>query len=203
MAQARLRVLSGPQAGEEVDFVDSLLIGRSNAVGLALKDATVSREHARLFHRAGQWFVVDLKSSNGTHVAGRTVSRAELRDGDEFALGAVQLRFALLREERPPAASAPEEQLEIELPGGGAEEAPVVRTPAAPPQPSRLGSAAVRRLEAPAGGPAPRMLHQAGPGLMREDLSQWGFFPKALVILAVVALGAALFYCAFRLASGV
>ena len=93
MAEARIQVLSGPEAGKEVTFRDSLILGRSHAAGLVLHHPTVSREHARIFFRNGTWNVVDLKSRNGTRLRGKPVTREEIRHGDELVLGEVRLRF--------------------------------------------------------------------------------------------------------------
>ncbi len=95
MAEAKIVVLSGPGAGKEVTFRDSLILGRSRAAGLVLPHPTVSREHARIFFREGAWFVVDLKSRNGTRLGGKGITKSEIRDGDELLLGEVKLRFHL------------------------------------------------------------------------------------------------------------
>jgi len=121
LAQAKIQVLSGPQAGQEVVFRDSLILGRSQAAGLVLHHPTVSREHARIFFRNGTWNLVDLKSRNGTRLGARPVTKAELAEGDEITLGEVKIRFLVLEEEEGEGRSPVEEGRVPEGPGTGGE----------------------------------------------------------------------------------
>ncbi|MEE2939646.1 MAG: FHA domain-containing protein [Planctomycetota bacterium] len=95
---ARLFVLSGDSIGESFQFDGTTVIGRSAEADVTIPAASISRRHARLVPRAeaGVWGVVDLDSSNGVFVGGARVRKAELRDGDTFVLGDVEVR---LREE--------------------------------------------------------------------------------------------------------
>lgn len=43
-----------------------ILIGRDPACDCVINDSTVSAQHARLIHRQGQWWIEDLRSTNGT-----------------------------------------------------------------------------------------------------------------------------------------
>lgn len=67
---------------------DALVVGRTEAVDIALADASVSRRHARFFRRENQWFVEDLGSRNGTVLNGEVVRGARaLRPGDLIRIG--------------------------------------------------------------------------------------------------------------------
>jgi hypothetical protein len=68
-----------------------ITLGRSSSCQLVFDDDTVSRRHAALVFKHGAWHVVDLGSSNGTYVNGRRVIEAEVRPGDELALGGARL----------------------------------------------------------------------------------------------------------------
>jgi FHA domain-containing protein/uncharacterized protein DUF1707 len=68
-----------------------ITLGRSSSCQLVFDDDTVSRRHAALVCRDGAWHVVDLGSSNGTYVNGRRVMDAEVRAGDELALGTTRV----------------------------------------------------------------------------------------------------------------
>lgn len=75
-----------------------MLIGRSPGAGIALEDSTVSGRHAVLEseisrNREQRFYLRDLKSKNGTYVEGKRISRAPLRDGDEFRIGWSTFRF--------------------------------------------------------------------------------------------------------------
>jgi hypothetical protein len=70
---------------------DELLVGRQASCDVVLNGPYVSRRHARLVFRDGNWIVQDLKSTNGTEVNGLSVGRCELCAGDELAIGTHRL----------------------------------------------------------------------------------------------------------------
>src|SRR5262245_49665249 len=69
------------------------VIGRSSRCDFVVDDPNVSRRHAELQLRDGTWYVVDLESTNGVSVNGRTVGTSRLSPGDEIALGTARLQF--------------------------------------------------------------------------------------------------------------
>jgi hypothetical protein len=69
------------------------VIGRSSRSDLVVDDPNVSRKHAELQRRGGDWYVLDLESTNGVAVNGKQVRTARLEPGDEIALGTARLRF--------------------------------------------------------------------------------------------------------------
>jgi uncharacterized RDD family membrane protein YckC len=79
-----------------------LTIGRDPSNDLVLPDAMVSRRHAVVEHRDGDFLVRDCRSANGSVVNGERVSERALRDGDLLAIGSVRLQF---REDPPVSAS--------------------------------------------------------------------------------------------------
>lgn len=90
---ARLYVLSGADIGRTLDFERSIRIGRIAGCDLVLRDASISRSHARLERGSDGWEVIDEDSRNGVTLAGARVKRSGLADGQEFKLGEVLLRF--------------------------------------------------------------------------------------------------------------
>ena len=67
-----------------------LVVGRSPAVGVAIDDASLSREHARFTRRHDDVVVFqDLDSRNGTWVGGERKPSGELRTGHDVLLGSV------------------------------------------------------------------------------------------------------------------
>jgi uncharacterized RDD family membrane protein YckC len=68
-------------------------IGRDPGNDLVLPDAMVSRRHAVVECRGGQFFLRDLSSANGSIVNGDRVSERGLRDGDLVAIGSMRLLF--------------------------------------------------------------------------------------------------------------
>jgi hypothetical protein len=68
-------------------------IGRSPDCEIFLDDVTVSRNHAVLAERDGQFFVEDQGSLNGTFVNRRRIDSQELENGDELQIGKYRLTF--------------------------------------------------------------------------------------------------------------
>lgn len=72
-----------------------LTIGRDVSNDLSIElDMRVSRAHAAIRSRDGQWLLVDLDSRNGTFVNGHRVANHPLRNGDRIAVGDRVLRFS-------------------------------------------------------------------------------------------------------------
>lgn len=68
-------------------------IGRCENADLRIDSAQVSREHAEVYERGGNWCIRDLGSTNGTEVNGESVTDAQLRDGDVIRFVDIELIF--------------------------------------------------------------------------------------------------------------
>lgn len=68
-------------------------LGRGAEADVLLDDPRVSRQHAVIRWRQGQWEVLDDTSTNGTEVNGAGIELHVLHDGDEISLGGVLVRF--------------------------------------------------------------------------------------------------------------
>jgi len=93
------------------------VIGRkSDVCDVALKDASVSREHAEIRMEANKCIIRDKGSLNHTHVNGKEVQRSPLKHNDLITIGDFALRFLekLPTERRP----VPIGDEEITLPAG-------------------------------------------------------------------------------------
>lgn len=75
----------------------SVSIGRNNTCDVVVDDPSVSRTHAHLYNRLGQWVLFDNDSSNGTQINNTPIFRGmqyPLHDGDVILLGCkVSLTF--------------------------------------------------------------------------------------------------------------
>jgi len=101
-----LTVIQGPDKGRtfELPGNEPQLVGRSSEA-LQLTDTTISRRHAELTPDAGDWFIRDLGSQNGTFVnAQRIHDRLKLRPGDQIRTGSTLLVFGRA-EARPESAA--------------------------------------------------------------------------------------------------
>ena len=70
------------------------LLGRDPCATIAIEDATVSRQHARIVIHAGRAALEDLGSKNGTWLGGTRIATSEpLADGDEIRVGPAAMTF--------------------------------------------------------------------------------------------------------------
>lgn len=88
---ARLRVVSGPAAGQTVDIEEEVVIGREDT-DLAIDDDELSRRHAVVRRHANRLQVEDLGSTNGTFVDGNRIAEPTLLGGGaEIKIGTTVL----------------------------------------------------------------------------------------------------------------
>ncbi|MEO8378390.1 MAG: adenylate/guanylate cyclase domain-containing protein [Acidobacteriota bacterium] len=73
------------------DVRSDLSIGRTEGNDLVLNHPSVSRKHARLESRNNQWWIIDLKSTNGVKINGGLIAEAAINAGDKILVGSVQL----------------------------------------------------------------------------------------------------------------
>lgn len=84
----------GLEAGERFDLIGGISIGRSRDCDVQIEDRYASSLHARVFSRAGRFFVEDMNSTNGTLLNGATLNgEAELIDGDSVQIGDTVFRL--------------------------------------------------------------------------------------------------------------
>jgi pSer/pThr/pTyr-binding forkhead associated (FHA) protein len=68
-------------------------IGRAKANEVVVNDVSVSSEHCRIRPEDGHFVLHDLKSTNGTFVNERRVTRHVLTEGDVVKIGETSLMF--------------------------------------------------------------------------------------------------------------
>jgi len=67
-------------------------VGRAPRADFIVESALVSRLHCRITATGDKLEVVDLRSTNGTFVNGKRVTKGHLVDGDTLRVGRVELR---------------------------------------------------------------------------------------------------------------
>jgi len=72
---------------------DSLTIGRKPDNDVTIESDSVSRHHAVIERRAGEFHIRDLNSQNGTQIRGQSLSSQLLKDGDTIQVGIARLVF--------------------------------------------------------------------------------------------------------------
>jgi pSer/pThr/pTyr-binding forkhead associated (FHA) protein len=92
---SRLTVTAGKLAGTSLPLGGAaIVVGRAQSCTLVLEDDYASSRHARFFQQGDQWYVEDLGSTNGTTVAGRTISEpTPINPGTEVRIGQTVLEL--------------------------------------------------------------------------------------------------------------
>jgi hypothetical protein len=84
----------GNRVGESFPLEgDRMTVGRRPDSDVFLDDVTVSRDHALVVKRGGDFHLDDLGSLNGTYVNRRRIESHKLADGDELQIGKYKLTF--------------------------------------------------------------------------------------------------------------
>ncbi|MFL5321833.1 MAG: FHA domain-containing protein [Myxococcaceae bacterium] len=139
--------LTGTESGRRFQLTAAnAVVGRAEDAPIRLRDASVSRRHAKLEQVQDRLWIEDLDSPNGVFVNGRRITRrALLPDGAVIEIGQTLLRLQLPEVAPPPAekilsaepmpipmAAEPEAKLQLVRPAPECEEAPVAHEPKSP-----------------------------------------------------------------------
>ena len=73
--------------------LETFTIGRKADNTLAIEDPAVSGHHARIVKVQAVFFLEDLKSTNGTAINGKPITRHQLRDADVITIGQHRIVF--------------------------------------------------------------------------------------------------------------
>jgi pSer/pThr/pTyr-binding forkhead associated (FHA) protein len=84
-----------------------ITIGRLPDNAVMIDNPAVSGHHARVFYEGNRVILEDLRSTNGTFVNGRPITRHVLQHGDEVLVGKHSIVFDQNAAENPPSATAP------------------------------------------------------------------------------------------------
>jgi pSer/pThr/pTyr-binding forkhead associated (FHA) protein len=93
-----------------------IIVGRPHPEGRPdidlVSDPTVSRRHARLYQRDGNWWIEDTGSRYGTFVNGVKLEyRRQLRPNDAIRIGETTLRLGVEEEEMPTVKGVVEDEI--------------------------------------------------------------------------------------------
>jgi serine phosphatase RsbU (regulator of sigma subunit) len=112
---ATLVTLQGPNPGRHFRLAGGAsLIGRMPNAAVYLDSLAVSRQHARVVHLDGGYFVEDLGSSNGTFLNGQLIERrTPLTEHDTLQVGPYVLA---LRPDPAPPAAEPDQIIRARVP---------------------------------------------------------------------------------------
>lgn len=95
--QATLVNKMGIKEGEKFPLGKrGLVIGRRKTNDICLEDENVSRAHAAIDYVAGNYYVTDLGSTNGTFVNGTRINKVKIKQGDLIKIGTIVLEFKVV-----------------------------------------------------------------------------------------------------------
>jgi pSer/pThr/pTyr-binding forkhead associated (FHA) protein len=150
---------SDPAGSERIEVSDEMIVGRSDTCQIIVQDGHPSRRHARLSVVGGALWVEDLQSANGTFVNDQPIkTRTQLHNRDKIAFDLSVFVVAA------PGAAMADEATVLRAPAADPEATvlrphvvePVAPTPAAaaPPPPDPVPAAAAAPVTPPAPPPA-------------------------------------------------
>ena len=93
----KINIIHGPDKSKSFEIhEDKVYIGRSPVNDIQVKDLSVSRRHLRVTRRDNNYFVMDLKSTNGTFINGEEISpwkEVEVQEGIPIVMGMTVIGF--------------------------------------------------------------------------------------------------------------
>jgi len=90
----RLHFLSGHLKNETFPLLEKTVkIGRGADCEIDLRDPIISKDHAKIECKDGQYTITDLESKHGTLVNDVKIKKKKLMSGDEITMGESRLRF--------------------------------------------------------------------------------------------------------------
>jgi predicted component of type VI protein secretion system len=205
-----LIVRTGPRAGERIELLGELVVGRENA-DLTVHDEEVSRRHLAVRPHEDGVELEDLQSTNGTFVDGARLSAVVVVSSSaRVTLGETELEIeievpepeidpgATRLRERPPERDAtvmrPTPVAAAAAPDATIASAPIPRAPRAAPAPATpvAAVAAARSPSPPADARPFGSFTPAAPARRRTGAATrlWG--PATIVFLVIVATAVAL-----------
>jgi hypothetical protein len=90
-----LTITKGPGQGQlfPIHLRSPTSLGRAKANDIVLSDVAISSQHCRIRVEEGRFILHDLRSTNGTYVNEKRVSRYALNEGDTIKIGETSLLF--------------------------------------------------------------------------------------------------------------
>ena len=90
--EIHLQIQNGEDIQKRIFQGTEIILGRDPTCECTLPSDTVSARHARFTHHHGQWWLEDLKSTNGTVINGEIlVTAVVVIPGDQISCGEVEI----------------------------------------------------------------------------------------------------------------
>ena len=80
---------------ESYSIQENTLIGRNKKCDIYIPDPYLSKHHARIFFKDAEFYIEDLKSTNGTCINGKKIGSrpVKLNDSDKISIGHLNFLF--------------------------------------------------------------------------------------------------------------
>jgi ABC-type multidrug transport system ATPase subunit len=72
---------------------NSVVVGREDKCDITIPHTGISRKHCRFYKQGNDWFVEDLKSTNGTFVNGKKATKLALKNNDSIFVGNTKFTY--------------------------------------------------------------------------------------------------------------
>lgn len=93
----KINIIHGPDKNKSFEVHENkVFIGRSPVNDIQLKDLSISRRHLRVSRRDNKYFIMDLKSTNGTFINGKEIEpwkEFEVPEGLPIVMGTTVIGF--------------------------------------------------------------------------------------------------------------
>lgn len=94
--RASVVIMEGHAEGMEYPIEKSTtVLGRDKDADIAIKDPSISRQHAAIVYHDNAFILKDLGSTNGTYVKSKPVEKVRIRHRDKFRIGDTLIQFIL------------------------------------------------------------------------------------------------------------
>jgi adenylate cyclase len=77
---------------------DTITVGKLPGSDIRIEDSSISRNHCKFLKTDNGFRIIDLKSTNGTYVNGKSIDEYDLKIGDNITIGRTLLKFLTLEE---------------------------------------------------------------------------------------------------------
>ena len=117
---AWLAITSGPSKGQICQLLaDRTTIGRDGSNHLVISDPGVSRSHAVVIARDDDLVLVDLGSTGGTKVNGRSVAGKQIKNGARIRVGDTELELVAVETSAPVQSAGSGDRTVLDAPASG------------------------------------------------------------------------------------
>lgn len=84
-------------SGIDIPIINHFTFGRANDNDYIVSDNSISKHHFKIMDDGKNFFIIDLKSSNGTYVNDKKINTAIIKKGDVITVGDNAIRIEVIK----------------------------------------------------------------------------------------------------------